>query len=113
MQACVCVMRLAANSLPTSALPTTANTAILPAICERLERQPAMLGLYSGFDSGTDTSLGLNLLFFKMTRRRTTMLKFLLGFAIAVVVVLTAGFCYVRFGFVDPRAEIGRASCRE
>jgi thiosulfate dehydrogenase len=34
------------------------------------------------------------------------MLKFLLGFAIAVVVVLTAGFCYVRFGFVDPRADL-------
>ncbi len=34
------------------------------------------------------------------------MLKFLLGFAVAVVVVLAAGFCYVRFGFVDPRADI-------
>ena len=34
------------------------------------------------------------------------MLKFLLGLAIAVVVVLTAGFCYVRFGFVDPRADL-------
>ena len=34
------------------------------------------------------------------------MLKFLLGFAVAVVVVLTAGFCYVRFGFVDPRADL-------
>ena len=34
------------------------------------------------------------------------MLKFLLGFAIAVVVVLTAGFCYVRFGLVDPRADL-------
>src|ERR1700757_1357536 len=40
-----------------------------------------------------------------MTRRRTTVLKFLLGFAVAVFVVLTAGFCYVRFGFVDPRAD--------
>jgi mono/diheme cytochrome c family protein len=34
------------------------------------------------------------------------MLKFLLGFAVAVVVVLTVGFCYVRFGFVDPRADL-------
>ncbi len=34
------------------------------------------------------------------------MLKFLLGFVVAVVVVLTAGFCYVRFGFVDPRADL-------
>ena len=34
------------------------------------------------------------------------MLKFLFGFAVGVVVVLAAGFCYVRFGFVDPRADI-------
>jgi thiosulfate dehydrogenase len=34
------------------------------------------------------------------------MLKFLLGFVVAVVVVLTAGFCYVRFGYVDPRADL-------
>ena len=34
------------------------------------------------------------------------MLKFLLGFAVAVLVVLTTGFCYVRFGFVDPRADL-------
>jgi thiosulfate dehydrogenase len=34
------------------------------------------------------------------------MSKFLLGFAVAVVVVLAAGFCYVRFGFVDPRADL-------
>ncbi|MGA7339543.1 MAG: c-type cytochrome [Terracidiphilus sp.] len=34
------------------------------------------------------------------------MLKFLLGFAAAVVVVLAFGFWYVRFGFVDPRADI-------
>src|SRR5258708_16715516 len=33
------------------------------------------------------------------------MLKFLIGFALAIVVVLTAAFCYVRFGFVDPRAD--------
>lgn len=31
--------------------------------------------------------------------------RFLLGFAVAVVVVLGAGFCFVRFGFVDPRAD--------
>jgi mono/diheme cytochrome c family protein len=34
------------------------------------------------------------------------MLKFLLGFAVAVVVVLTVGFCYVRFGFIDPRGDL-------
>jgi hypothetical protein len=34
------------------------------------------------------------------------MLKFLLGFAVAVVVVLAACFCYVRFGYVDPRADV-------
>jgi len=34
------------------------------------------------------------------------MVKFLLGFAVAVVVVLTVAFCYVRFGFADPRADL-------
>jgi mono/diheme cytochrome c family protein len=34
------------------------------------------------------------------------MLRFCLGFAVAVLVVLTASFCYVRFGFVDPRADL-------
>lgn len=34
------------------------------------------------------------------------MLKFFLGFAVAVLAVLIAGFCYVRFGFVDPRADL-------
>jgi thiosulfate dehydrogenase len=34
------------------------------------------------------------------------MLKFFVGFAVAVILVLTAGFCYVRFGFVDPRADL-------
>lgn len=34
------------------------------------------------------------------------MRKFLLGFAVAVIVVLLAGFCYVRFGLIDPRADI-------
>lgn len=33
------------------------------------------------------------------------MLKFLIGFAAAVAIVLTAGFSYVRLGFVDPRAD--------
>lgn len=34
------------------------------------------------------------------------MLKFFLGFVTAVVVVLVGAFCYVRFGFVDPRADL-------
>lgn len=34
------------------------------------------------------------------------MLKFLLGCIVAVIVVLTAAFCFVRFGFVDPRADL-------
>ena len=34
------------------------------------------------------------------------MRKFWLGFITATVVLLLAGFCYVRFGFVDPRADI-------
>ena len=34
------------------------------------------------------------------------MLKFLLGFVAAALVVLLAGYCYVRFGFVDPRADL-------
>ena len=33
------------------------------------------------------------------------MIRFLIGFAAGVVVVLLAVFCYVRFGFVDPRAD--------
>ncbi len=33
------------------------------------------------------------------------MAKFLLGFVCAVIVVLLGFFCYVRFGFVDPRAD--------
>jgi len=35
------------------------------------------------------------------------MLKFLLGFLVAVLVVLLGGYCYVRGGFVDPRADAG------
>lgn len=34
------------------------------------------------------------------------MLKFLLGFVAALVVVLGGFFCYVRFGFVDSRADL-------
>lgn len=34
------------------------------------------------------------------------MAKFIFGFAVAVIVLLSAGFCYVRFGFMDPRADI-------
>ena len=34
------------------------------------------------------------------------MQKFFLGFVIAVVVVLGAGFLCVRFGLMDPRADI-------
>jgi mono/diheme cytochrome c family protein len=33
------------------------------------------------------------------------MSRFLIGFVTAVVLVLLAVFCYVRFGFVDPRAD--------
>jgi len=34
------------------------------------------------------------------------MFKFFLGFVAAVVVVLAGAFCYVRFGFIDPRADL-------
>jgi mono/diheme cytochrome c family protein len=34
------------------------------------------------------------------------MFKFLLGFVFAVLVVLLAGYCYVRFGYLDPRADL-------
>ena len=34
------------------------------------------------------------------------MIKFLVGFLTAVVLVLLTLFCYVRFGFVDPRADL-------
>ena len=33
------------------------------------------------------------------------MIRFLVGFLAGVVVVLLGLFCYVRFGFVDPRAD--------
>jgi thiosulfate dehydrogenase len=38
------------------------------------------------------------------------MYKFLVGFAAAVIVVFLAGFCYVRLGFFDPRADIAVGS---
>ena len=34
------------------------------------------------------------------------MIKFLVGFLTAVVLVLLKLFCYLRFGFVDPRADL-------
>lgn len=34
------------------------------------------------------------------------MRSFWLGFAIAIVVVVLAGFLFIRFGFIDPRADI-------
>lgn len=33
------------------------------------------------------------------------MRKFILGFVVGIVVLLLAAFCYVRFGFIDPRAD--------
>lgn len=41
------------------------------------------------------------------------MRKFWLGFVIAVVVVLAAEFVYVRFGFVNPRADVAENSIEE
>lgn len=38
------------------------------------------------------------------------MRKFIAGFAVAIVVALLAGFCYVRLGFFDPRADIAVGS---
>jgi mono/diheme cytochrome c family protein len=34
------------------------------------------------------------------------MRAFILGLIVAVVVIGVAGYCYIRFGFVDPRADI-------
>lgn len=34
------------------------------------------------------------------------MIKFLTGFLTAAVLIFLALFCYVRFGFVDPRADV-------
>jgi len=41
------------------------------------------------------------------------MIKFLLGFVAALALAALAGFCYVRFGFVDPRADIQPGSLEE
>lgn len=38
------------------------------------------------------------------------MRKFIAGFAVGIVFVLLAGFCYVRFGFFDPRADMAVGS---
>lgn len=38
------------------------------------------------------------------------MRKFIAGFAVAIVLVLLAGFLYVRLGFFDPRADIAVGS---
>src|ERR1035438_5989963 len=42
----------------------------------------------------------------KAIERRLRMIRFLIGFVTAIVLVLLVVFCYVRFGFVDPRADI-------
>ena len=34
------------------------------------------------------------------------MFKFLLSFVFAVLVVLVAGYCFVRYGYLDPRADL-------
>jgi mono/diheme cytochrome c family protein len=34
------------------------------------------------------------------------MRKFWLGIIVGIIVVLFAGFCYVRFGFIDPKADV-------
>jgi thiosulfate dehydrogenase len=47
-----------------------------------------------------------NVVCYQLNWRRTIMAKFIFGFAVAVIVLLLAGFCYVRFGFMDPRADI-------
>jgi thiosulfate dehydrogenase len=38
------------------------------------------------------------------------MAKFVLGIVAGVVLILLASFCYVRFGFVDPRADLAVGS---
>lgn len=38
------------------------------------------------------------------------MIKFLIGFVTAVILVLLAQLCFVRFGYVDPRADIEPSS---
>jgi mono/diheme cytochrome c family protein len=41
------------------------------------------------------------------------MRNFWLGFAIAIVLVVLAGFLFIRFGFIDPRADIPVSSLEE
>jgi len=41
------------------------------------------------------------------------MIKFFLGFVAAIALAALAVFCYVRFGFVDPRADIQPGSLEE
>jgi len=41
------------------------------------------------------------------------MIKFFLGFVAAIAFAALAVFCYVRFGFVDPRADIQPGSLEE
>jgi len=38
------------------------------------------------------------------------MIRFLIGFLTGIVLVLLVVFCYVRFGFVDPRADVDPGS---
>jgi mono/diheme cytochrome c family protein len=41
------------------------------------------------------------------------MIKFVIGFLSAIILVALALFCYVHFGFVDPRADIRPGSLEE
>ena len=41
------------------------------------------------------------------------MRNFWLGFVIGIVLVVLAGFFFIRFGFVDPRADIPVSSLEE
>jgi mono/diheme cytochrome c family protein len=41
----------------------------------------------------------------RLVERRLPVVRFLTGLVVGVVVVLLGLFCYVRFGFVDPRAD--------
>src|SRR5215469_4334685 len=46
----------------------------------------------------------------KFIERRFPMIRFLIGFLTGIVLVLLVVFCYVRFGFVDPRADVDPGS---
>lgn len=41
------------------------------------------------------------------------MIRFIFGFLSAIILIVVALFCYVRFGFVDPRADVGPGSLEE